>query len=164
MDTRLSRVCAPPFEEVHKDILCAKHLHYWLKGGRGSGKSSYVSIEIVTGLLRNESYNAIIYRKVADTLRDSVYTQIQWAVELLGLEEYFQFRLNPLEIALKHTGQRVMFRGADDPVKSKGIKLARGYFKYVWFEELTEFGGEAECRTILDSVLRGANDPIVFYT
>jgi PBSX family phage terminase large subunit len=115
----------------------------------------------VTGLLRDRNYNAIVYRKVAETLRDSVYAQLQWAVETLGLDEWFQFRLSPLEITLKQTGQRIMFRGVDDPAKSKGIKLPRGYFKYIWFEELTEFSGEDECRAVLNSALRGGADPVV---
>jgi PBSX family phage terminase large subunit len=145
-------------------MLRAGHLHYWLRGGRGSGKSSYASLEIVSGLLRDKEYNAIIYRKVADTLRDSVYAQIQWAAETLGIDEWFQYKLSPLEITLKHTGQRIMFRGADDPAKSKGIKLPRGYFKYIWFEELTEFAGEDECRVITNSVLRGGADPVIICT
>ena len=100
-----------------------------------------MSLEIWLGLLRHPGANAIIYRKVAGTLRESVYEQMLWAAEALGLGERVRAKLTPLELVYRPTGQRVLFRGADDPGKSKSIKLARGYFRYLWFEELTEFSG-----------------------
>ena len=72
-DIRLTSLIAPCFWRVHADIRRGGHAEYWLPGGRGSGKSSFVSIEILLGLMRDEQANALIYRKVADTLRDSVY-------------------------------------------------------------------------------------------
>ncbi|GHU78375.1 terminase large subunit [Clostridia bacterium] len=161
---RIDAIVSPAFEGVHRDVRRSDHLHYWLKGGRGSGKSSYISLEIISGMVRDPNRNAIIYRKVADTLRDSVFAQMVWAIRTLGWTELFQFRYRPMEIMLRPTGQRILFRGADDPVKSKGVKLSRGYFKYTWFEELSEFNGMSDIRTILDSVLRGAKRPVVFYS
>ena len=141
---------------THRDIRAERHSEYWLKGGRGSGKSTFAALEIVLGMMRDTRASAIVYRKVAATLRESVYEQMVWAIAALGVEGYFRCRLSPLEIQRPDTGQRILFRGADDPGKSKSIKLARGYFKYLWFEELAEFDGMEDVWTIRASVFRGA--------
>lgn len=149
---------------MHRDILAGGHGEYWLRGGRGSGKSSFVSLEIVLGLMKNPRANAIVYRKVANTLRESVYGQMLWAIGRLGLAGEFLPRLAPLEIENTRTGQKILFRGADDPGKSKSIKLAKGYFGFLWFEELDEFAGIRDVRTIKASVLRGHDRAVTFCT
>lgn len=163
-EVQLDRLIAPAFYELHRDLLAGGHSEYWLKGGRGSTKSSFVSIEIPLGIIRDPAANAIVYRKVAATLRESVYAQLEWSIDQLGLFEWFTFRKSPLEIIYKPTDQRIMFRGADDPGKSKSIKLARGYFKYLWFEEPTEFNGMDEIRTIKASVIRGGGRAATLYS
>ena len=163
MSVRLSDLIAPAFYGVHADMKAFAHSEFWLSGGRGSGKSSFVSIEILLSILRNPLVNAIVYRKVGATLRESVYGQMVWAIEKLGLERYFKCRLAPLELEYLPTGQRILFRGADDPGKSKSIKLARGWFGILWFEELAEFSGMEAIRTIKASVLRGGR-AITIYT
>lgn len=163
MSVRLSNLIAPAFYGVHADMKAFAHSEFWLSGGRGSGKSSFVSIEILLSMLRNPLVNAIVYRKVGATLRESVYGQMVWAIEKLGLERYFKCRLAPLELEYLPTGQRILFRGADDPGKSKSIKLARGWFGILWFEELAEFSGMEAIRTIKASVLRGGR-AITIYT
>ena len=147
-EVRLSEVIAPAFYPVHEDLRRGGHAEYWLSGGRGSGKSSFVSLEILLGLMRDPRAGAIIYRKVADTLRDSVYAQMLWAIDRLGVAEEWQAKISPMELLYRPTGQRVLFRGADDPQKSKGIKLKEGFFKYRWFEELSEFRNRDAIRTI----------------
>lgn len=164
MAVRLSDCIVPSFQAVHRDVRRGGHSEYWLRGGRGSGKSSFVSIEIVLGLMRNPQANAVVFRKVAATLRESVYEQMIWAVHRLGLDGEFRFRLAPLEIENVRTGQRILFRGADDPGKTKSIKVAHGYFGFLWFEELDEFSGVREMRTIKASVLRGTGRGIAFCT
>lgn len=164
MAVRLSDCIAPSFQAVHRDVRRGGHSEYWLRGGRGSGKSSFVSIEIVLGLMRDPLANAVVFRKVAATLRESVYEQMIWAVHQLGLDGEFRFRLAPLEIENLRTGQRILFRGADDPGKTKSIKVVRGYFGFLWFEELDEFAGVREMRTIKASVLRGMGRGIAFCT
>ena len=161
-EIRLSSLIAPPFMAVHRDIKRGEHSEYWLKGGRGSTKSSFVSIEIILMLLKNPMMNAIIYRRVAATLRESVYEQMVWAIDQLNMRPWFTFRLNPLEIRYNPTGQRILFRGADDPAKSKSIKLSRGYFGILWFEELAEFAGMEDIRTIKASIIRGGDRAITF--
>ena len=152
---RLSELTAPVFYEVHRDIRAHGHREYMLRGGRGSGKSSFLSLEILWGMLKTPGANAIVYRKVAATLRESVYEQMLWAIERLGIGDFFEMRLSPPEIIYRPTGQRILFRGADDPGKSKSIKCAKGWFGYLWFEEISEFSGMTDVRTIKASVLRG---------
>lgn len=161
-EIRLSSLIAPPFMEVHRDVRRGGHSEYWLKGGRGSTKSSFVSIELILQLMKNPQVNAIVYRRVAATLRESVYEQVVWAIDQMNLRPWFTFRLNPLEIRYKPTGQRILFRGADDPTKSKSIKLAKGYFGILWFEELAEFAGIDDIRTIKASIIRGGERAITF--
>lgn len=154
-DVRLQDLIAPSFYPVHHAMKNESVTELWLKGGRGSTKSSFASIEIIQGMLRDREANAIAFRKIAGTLRDSVFNQLLWAIERLGVSAYFKATVSPLEIVLKPTGQKIMFRGADDPNKTKSIKLKNGFFKFLWFEELPEFSGMEEIGTIKASVRRG---------
>lgn len=156
---------APVFSPVHNDLWFGnKYTEYWLKGGRGSTKSSFISLEIVAGIMADPLANALIYRRVGNTVKDSVYAQIEWAVDVLGVSGYFKFHKSPLEIVYKPTGQRIMFRGADDPMKSKSLKLSKGYYKFLWFEELAEFRSMADIRTIKQSAFRGVDKAFTFYS
>ena len=161
---RLSELIAPAFHAVHADIRAGRHDEYFLKGGRGSAKSSFVSIEILLGLLKNPDMHAIVYRKVAATLRESVFEQLLWAIELLGMADLVETRLSPMEITIIPTGQRILFRGADDPGKSKSLKLKRGAFGYLWFEEASEFSGMQDVRTIKASIVRGTERVVTFFS
>ena len=155
---------APVFWDMYDDLKANGHSEYWLKGGRASTKSSWISLAIVRGLLLDEQANALVYRKVRATLMDSVYAQIVWAIGELGCSHLFRYLKAPMEIIYLPTGQRIMFRGADDPRKSKSIKLQKGYFKFLWFEELTEFQGMEAIRIIKQSVFRGVDSGVTFYS
>ena len=161
---RLSELIAPCFYPVHAAMRAFSHDEYFLKGGRGSAKSSFAAIQLVLCLLRDANAHAIVYRKVAATLRESAYEQVIWALDCLGLAGHYELRRAPLEIILRSTGQRILFRGADDPGKSKSLKIADGYFRYLWFEEAAEFSGMQDIRTIRASVLRGVNGAITVYS
>lgn len=161
---KLSDIIAPSFYDLHKDIKQDKHTHYWLKGGRGSTKSSFVSEELITGIMRNSEANAVVIRKVGLYLKDSVYEQLLWAISKLGVERYWREKLSPLELVYVPTGQRIIFRGADKPKKLKSTKVRSGYIRYVWYEETDEFNGIEEIRTINQSLLRGGETFTVFYT
>lgn len=161
---RLSEIIAPTFMPIHKSLKENEFTHYWLKGGRASGKSTFIAIEIVYGLERDERANAIIYRQVASTLNDSVVNQIQWAINKMGLSAYWRLKKSPYEFIRAGTGQRILFKGNDDEEKSKSIKLAKGFFKYIWFEELTEFNGIPAISTLLRTLVRGDDHTNVFYS
>lgn len=162
--TRLSQCIGKGFYELHRDIREGRHTHYWLKGGRGSGKSSFLSLELLLGLLEDEEANGVVLRKLAVNLRDSVYAQMMWAIEALGVEEEWEQRISSMELICKRTGQKILFRGCDDPRKLKSIKFQQGYAKFIWYEEVDEFGGMAELRSLNQSLLRGGEAARIFYS
>ena len=140
--------------------VCAiKHrvTHYDLSGGRGSTKSSVVSLLGIRLIMENPPINGLVLRKVGNTLRDSVYAQYIWAIGQLGVADYWEAKKNPLDLIYKPTGQRIMFRGADDPMKIKSIKVPSGYIGYTHFEEKDQFAGREEIRNILQSTMRGGS-------
>lgn len=157
-------LCIPRFHDVLGDVMAHGHTHYWLHGGRGSTKSSFISFCIVLLVVAFPYANACVVRRFSNTLRDSVYQQVLWAVEALGLSAYFKAKLSPMEIVYLPTGQRIVFRGADDPLKLKGVKFTRGYCAVTWFEELDQFDGIEAVRSILNSLRRGGEDFWIFYS
>lgn len=161
---KLSALVAPSFFELHRLIKDDAYTHYWLKGGRGSTKSSFISLEIVQGIIKDPQANAVCFRKVGDTLKDSVYAQVLWAIDALGLGDFFRVMLTPLRVIYKPTGQTIYFKGLDDANKTKSVKPRKGYFKFVWFEELDEFSGPEEIRKTTQSFLRGGSRYVVFYS
>lgn len=158
----LTDIIAPSFYSVHWDILEGKHTYYDLYGGRGSCKSSFISAEIILGMMDDPLANAVVFRKYAVTLRESVYEQIQWAIDALGVSDLWEAKVSPLQFVYKPTGQKIIFRGLDKAKKTKSIKVAHGYLKYLWFEELDEFAGMEEIRTVQQSVLRGGSKFVAF--
>ena len=163
-EIRLSEWIGEGFYDIHRDIREGRHTHYWLKGGRGSGKSSFLSLEILLGLIADRDANAVVLRKVAANLRDSVFEQMNWAIHALGVEEEWEKKISPMELIRKGTGQKILFRGCDDPKKLKSIKFQRGYAKFIWYEEADEFGGMAELRSLNQSLLRGGEEFRIFYS
>lgn len=161
---KLSDAIAPSFYSVHKAIKSGQYTRYWLKGGRGSTKSSFVSVEIILGMMQHPEANAVCIRKVGLYLKDSVYEQLLWAIDKLGVTAYWQAKLSPLELIYLPTGQRIIFRGADKPRKLKSTKVSKGYIRYIWYEEVDEFGGIEEIRTINQSLMRGGAKFDVFHS
>ena len=153
----LPDIVAAHFKDVHLDIHRHGHTYYWEEGGRGSTKSSHISIEIPLLLLKNPQCHAVILRKVGNTIKNSVYPQMQWAIDKLGLSSKFKFKTSPHEITYKKTGQKILFMGVDDPQKIKSIKLPFGYIGIAWFEELDQFSGMEEIRSLNQSLLRGGS-------
>lgn len=154
---------AKSFSDVNRQITDRDYSEYWFKGGRGSVKSSFISLKIVELLKNNPNMCAIVIRRVGATLKDSVYNQMQWAIEQSGLSNDFKFTKSPLEITLKETGQKIYFRGADEPQKIKSIKPPNGmYFGIRWYEEADQMQGMEAMRTIDQSLVRGGEDFIKF--
>jgi PBSX family phage terminase large subunit len=160
----LADLISPSFYDLHQDIRKGGHSHYWLKGGRGSTKSSFIAIEVILGIMAFKGANAVALRKVGDTLRDSAYEQYLWATEILGVRHLWHAKLTPMRLIYKPTGQRVMFRGADKPEKIKSIKFYHGYARYIHYEEFSEFGNMADVRSINQSLVRGGEGIQTFYS
>lgn len=161
---------AMQFTDINRNIDDRDYREYYLEGGRGSTKSSFVSEKIIELLENNERMCAVILRKVKDTLKDSVYSQLEWAIETLSetypnLKEDYKLTKSPLEITKQSTGQKIYFRGADDYGKIKSLKPPKDmYIGIVWYEEFDQFAGMNEIRKINQSLMRGGEDFIYFYT
>ena len=156
------------FLDVYRDIKERNHLEYWLKGGRGSVKSSFWSELLIEELEEHKNMCAIIIRQVANTLKDSAYSQTEWGIDKLCdtypfIREHWKSTKSPLEITQKETGQKIFFRGADDPGKIKSIKPPKGmYIGIIIYEEFDQIkGGMEAVRKIDQSVVRGGDDFVI---
>ena len=149
----------PMYDDVLNDILNHWHVHYTFAGGRGSTKSSFIGgIAIPLLIMAYPNVNAVCFRKVGNTVQNSIYSQVTWGIYQLQLEALFHIPKtysNP--IVYKPTGQKIFFMGMDDPNKVKSIKVEKGYIGITWWEELDQFAGEAELRKVLQSTMRGGD-------
>lgn len=145
------------FHELADDVKNHGHTHYDLSGGRGSLKSSAISLMIPPLMVAHPNTHAAVFRKVGNTIRDSVFSQYIWAIDKLGMADLWDAKTSPPELVYKPTKQRILFRGADDPMKLKSIKAPFGYIAFTHFEEKDQFAGRKEIRNILQSTMRGGS-------
>lgn len=145
------------FLEVDASIEKGEKNEYFLKGGRGSLKSSFIAMEIIKMLRYKPRNHAIVFRKVGNTMRDTVYSQMEWAVDKLGVGDEWECTVSPMRMINKKTRQKILFKGLDDPDKLKSIKTKRGVFEAVWFEEGAEYRDYDEIKNIMQSAGRGKN-------
>ncbi len=124
------------------------------KGSRASKKSKTVALWIISHLIEYPEANAIYIRKTERTLKDSCYSDCKWAIHKLGLDNWFNCRLSPLEIEYKKTGQRILFRGCDDPLKLTSISVPKGVLCWAVFEEAYEINKESDF-DMIDESIRG---------
>ena len=161
---------ASSFSDVNRAIDDREYREYYLEGGRGSTKSSFISEKIIELLENNPRMCAVVLRKVKDTLKDSVYAQLEWAIDTLdetypGLKDRWKLTKSPLEITNLKTGQVIYFRGADDYGKIKSLKTPKDmYVGITWYEEFDQFAGMMEVRKINQSLIRGGDDFIQLYS
>lgn len=147
----------PMYDDVLEDILRHGHTHYVFPGGRGSTKSSFVGgIAIPLLIMSNPNIHAVCFRKIANTIQTSIFPQVTWGIHQMGVEHLFHIpKTYSTPIVYKPTGQQILFMGLDDPMKTKSIKLPFGYIGVTWFEELDQYDGENELRTVTQSTMRG---------
>lgn len=160
---RLRDIIGPAFYEVHRKIKSGQIDETDEEGGRSSLKSSFISAEMVLQMIDHPNTHALAMRQVGDTLRDSVYSQIGWAIDKLGLTDQFTASVSPLQYTYKPTGQVIYFRGLDEPTKIKGIKPKFGHIAQLWFEEADQIkGGDFAIRNVLQSAQRGGDWGMVY--
>ena len=155
-----ARVLGKAFVDINRQI--KPNIEYVFEGGRGGLKSSFVAFKIVELIKNNPQMHACITRQVAGTLKDSVYANMKWAINELGLMEEFECKVSPLEIKYIKTGQTIYFRGLDDETKLKSIKPEFGYIGILWKEEKDQMKGDAQERSVNQSVLRGGDESYDF--
>ncbi len=148
---------------VHLPSIVGKHYgEFWrfkgrykaVKGSRASKKSSTQSLKVITEIIENPNINWLVVRKVERTLRDSCYAQLKWAIHRLKVDNFFKCSTSPLEITYKPTGQKILFRGLDDPLKVTSITVEVGSLCRLWIEEAYEITSE-DAFDRLDESIRG---------
>ena len=153
MSKRLSEVFNDNFKKFYSEVKKDSYLYYVLKGGRGSAKSTHIAFTLILEVIK-KPITILCVRKVGNTLSESVYEQLKEAIEMLDLGHLFGFKKSPLQIVYKPRGNKIIFRGADDPSKIKSIKISKFPLTTLWIEELAEFKTEEEVSTIVNSILR----------
>ena len=157
-----SEIISKDFVDPWRDIKERAHTEYVFYGGRGSTKSSFISLAIITLIVNNPNVHALVMRQVANTLRDSVFSQLQWAIDELGLTGEFKSTTSPIEITYLKTGQKIFCRGGDEPGKLKSIRPPLGAISILWLEELDQFRGTDAVRKIEQSAMRGSDVAWIF--
>lgn len=151
------------------EIVGAGYREFWhftgryrvVKGGRGSKKSKTTALNLIWRMLMLPEANTLVVRRTYRSLRDSCYAELKWAIERLGVTADWRFKEDPLEMEYLPTGQRIYFRGMDDPHKLASIVASKGYLCFVWVEEAYEIGREADF-ALLDESIRGDVPPGLF--
>ena len=156
---------APVYVPLHEDIQEKRHSIYNLPGGRGSGKSSVASLEIVNGIMNDSTASGICFRRVGATLRESVFAQIEWAIDTLDASDLWTLTTSPMRATYEPTKQTIIFRGLDEATKLKSIRApGKTYFRFIWYEEACELPGERTLRNVTQSVQRGGKVFTIFRT
>lgn len=161
-EERFRQNVANIFIPVSDDMDALLHREYWFKGGRGSCKSSFAACKTLDILRKDPRASALVLRKVGGTMRDSVYAQMLWALDALGVDNDWDCTVSPMEMTNRRTGQKIIFRGLDEPRKLKSIRPKRGYFGVGWFEEAEEYSEYDELRSVMQSVGRGKGASTIF--
>lgn len=139
----------------YKEFWSFKGRYRVVKGSRASKKSKTTALNQIVRLMQYPDANLLVVRKVFRTLKDSCFTELKWAIKRLGVSEFWEIKESPLEMTYIPTGQKIYFRGLDDPLKVTSITVERGYLCWCWIEEAYEIGSEADFDTLNESI-RGA--------
>lgn len=138
----------------YKDFWSFKGRYRVCKGSRASKKSKTTALNLIYRIIKYPQANLLVVRKVGATLKDSCYTELKWAIHRFGLDSLFDCKLSPLEITYRKTGQKIYFRGLDDPLKITSITVDVGCLCWMWIEEAYEITNEADF-DMLDESIRG---------
>lgn len=144
-----------------QDIVGRGYADFWnstkryvvCKGSRASKKSTTAALKIIVRMMQYPESNTLVIRQTAESLKDSCYAQLLWAIDRLGVSAWWRATKSPLEIEYTPTGQKILFRGLDNPLKVTSITVKRGHICYAWLEEAYEVSEDAFNR--IDESLRG---------
>ena len=137
------RIKPEPKRVYLPDIVGKGYGTYWnfkgryrvCKGSRASKKSTTTALNLITRMMEYPESNLLVIRKIGRTIHDSCFNQLLWAIHRLGVDAFWTYKETPLEITYKPTGQKIFFRGLDDPLKVTSIAVEKGYLCWIWIEE-----------------------------
>lgn len=132
-----------------------------VKGGRGSKKSTTTALNYIYRIMKLPQSNLLVVRKIYKDHKDSTYAQLKWATHQLGVYDLWKFKVSPLELTYRPTGQRILFRGLDDPMSITSITVEDGCLCWTWFEEAFQIFNEDDFNKV-DMSIRGELPPHLF--
>lgn len=138
----------------YKDYWNSRHRYCACKGSRGSKKSKTTALWLIYNIMKYPEANALCVRRFQNTLRNSCFSDLEWAAERLGVHHLWEFPKSILEVTYKPTGQKILFRGMDDGLKVTSISVPKGVLCWVWVEEAYEITSESDFDK-LDMSIRG---------
>ena len=124
-----------------------------VKGSRRSKKSKTMALWVIYNMMKYPEANTLVIRKTYRTLKDSCFTELKWAIKRLGVDQWWIVKESPLEMTYAPTGQKVYFRGLDDPLKITSIAVEVGVLSWLWIEEAYEITKEEDFDTLAESML-----------
>ena len=155
LKTKVLKISLPKIVgKGYKDYWSFKGRYRVCKGSRASKKSKTTALNFIYRIMKYPQSNLLVVRKVFRTLKDSAYTDLRWAIKQLHVEQYWEYKESPLELMYKPTGQKILFRGLDEPMKLTSITVDVGYLCWAWIEEAYEITKESDFDT-LDESIRG---------
>lgn len=154
LKTEASRVYLPDVVgRGYKDFWCFKGRYRAVKGSRRSKKSKTMALWTIYNLMKYPESNMLVVRKTYRTLKDSCFTELKWAIKRLKVEKQWTVKESPLEMTYIPTGQKIYFRGLDDPLKITSIAVEVGVLSWMWIEEAYEITKEEDFDTLAESML-----------
>ncbi len=140
----------------------SKNFYRVVKGSRGSKKSKTTALNYVVRLLKYPWANLLVIRRFSNTNKQSTYTDFKWACNQLKVAHLFKFNESLPEITVKKTGQKILFRGLDDPLKITSITVDVGILSWLWVEEAYQIESEDKFSTVVESIRGSVSDPTFF--
>ena len=144
----------------YKDFWNFKGRYRVCKGSRGSKKSKTTALFFIYSMMKYPGANLLVVRKVYRTLKDSCFTDLKWAINILGVQDYWSVKESPLEIIYIPTGQKILFRGLDDPLKVTSITVETGHLCWAWIEEAYEINKEQDFNMLDESIRGTVEEPL----
>lgn len=140
----------------------SKNFYRVVKGGRGSKKSKTTALYYIVAILKHNWANLLVVRRFSNTNKQSTYTDLKWAANRLNVSHLFKFNESLPEITVKATGQKILFRGLDDPLKITSITVDTGLLSWLWLEEAYQVENQDKFETLVESI-RGSIDAPDFF-
>ncbi|MCY1587596.1 PBSX family phage terminase large subunit [Staphylococcus pettenkoferi] len=158
MDIKLDEIVGGGYNKFFNN----KNFYRVVKGSRGSKKSKTTALNFIFRIMQYSWANLLVVRRFSNTNKQSTYTDLRWATNRLGVKHLFKFNDSLPEITYKPTGQKILFRGLDDPLKITSITVENGILCWAWFEEAYQIETFDKFSTVVESIRGSVDDPEFF--